>query len=387
MPEQTPPPAPPTPYRVEPGVRRIAVLRANALGDFLFSLPALVALRDAYPAAEITLLGAPWHDRFLTGRPGPVDRVIVVPPLPGIREPGAGEAPADSGDAEEFTARLRKEEFDLAIQLHGGGRNSNPLVASLGARLTAGLRAPDAPPLDRWIRYVYYQPEVFRYLEVVGLVGAAGGYRARLELTGPDRAQADRLLAELGVGPDEPLAALHPGATDPRRRWPADRFAEVGRALAGAGGRVLVTGTGAERDLVAAVTGAVSRATLPGRPALPVVDAVPIGGLAALYARCRVVVRNDTGPLHLAAAVGAGTVGLYWVGNLINGGPVYRGRHRPLISWTINCPECGLDCTRDLYPDRPGYRGGGCPHTPSFVADIPAVEAIEAALELLTPDG
>src|SRR5205807_1381925 len=82
------------------------------------------------------------------------------------------------------------------------------------------------------------------------------------------------------------------------------------------------------------------------------VDALPLGGFAALLARAAVVVSNDTGPVHLAEAVGAPTVGLYWVGNLINGAPVDRARHRPLISWTIHCPECGEDCTRDLYPTR-----------------------------------
>src|SRR5439155_12340988 len=60
----------------EPGVEKIAVLRANALGDFIFALPALDALRAAYPAAELVLLGAPWHARLLTGRPGPVDRAV-----------------------------------------------------------------------------------------------------------------------------------------------------------------------------------------------------------------------------------------------------------------------------------------------------------------------
>src|SRR6266851_7516846 len=72
-----------------PGVRRIAVLRANALGDFIFALPALEALRAAYPQAEIVLLAKKWHATFLQGRPGPVDRVVVVPPYPGVsEEPG-----------------------------------------------------------------------------------------------------------------------------------------------------------------------------------------------------------------------------------------------------------------------------------------------------------
>jgi ADP-heptose:LPS heptosyltransferase len=353
----------------EPDVARIAVLRANALGDFIFTLPALEALRAAYPAAEITLLGSPWHARFLAGRPSPVDRVEVVPALPGIRAADPDETPPP---AAQFRRRAREHGYDLALQLHGGGRNANPFIGDLGARLTAGLRAQDAPPLDRWIRYVYYQPEVFRYLEVAGLVGARPvTWRPSLELTGQDLIDAKAAVGE----PAGPRVALHPGASDSRRRWPAARFAEVGDALAEAGAEVLVTGTVPEREVVDEVTARMHR------PARAVVGGVSLGGLAALYAGCAVVVTNDTGPLHLANAVGAATVGIYWVGNVINCAPTERYRHRPMISWTIHCPECGQDCTRDLYPARDG--GTPCDHQPSFVADVAAVEVRDAALELL----
>lgn len=344
----------------QPAVDRVAVLRANAVGDLIFALPALDALRAAYPAAEITLLGAPWHERFLAGRPGPVDRVVVVPPLPGLREPLPGEPAGDRG---AFTAAMRAYRFDLAVQLHGGGRTSNPLVAELGARLTVGLRSADAAPLDRWVRYVYYQPEVFRYLEVVGLVGAAPvTYRPRLAVTDADRAEAAAVPEA-----DRPVVAMHPGATDPRRRWPAERFAAVGDALPV---DVLVTGTATERDLVDRIVGTMRT------PARPLVDALSLGGLAALYERCALVVANDTGPLHLAGAVGTPTVGIYWVGNLINGAPVDRARHRPLLSWTLRCPECGLDCTT-----------GRCAHSPSFVAGVTLDDVVEAARDLLGVQG
>jgi hypothetical protein len=117
-------------------------------------------------------------------------------------------------------------------------------------------------------------------------------------------------------------------------------------------------------------------------PATPVVDGVELGGLAALYAECAVVVSNDTGPVHLAEAVGGATVGIYWAGNFINGAPTDRARHRPMISWTLRCPVCGMDCTRDIYPARGG--GSGCTHQVSFVTDVPAVEVRDAALELLS---
>jgi ADP-heptose:LPS heptosyltransferase len=287
-----------------------------------------------------------------------------------VRPAEAGEEPVD--DPGEFLQRIRAERFDVAVQLHGGGRHTNPLVRALGARVTAGLRATDAEPLDRWIRYIYYQPEVFRYLEVAGLLGARPvTVEPRLALMDADITEA-RAVAGAPAGQ---RVALHPGASDPRRRWPAERFAEVADALTADGCEVVLTATPGERDIVERVCRAA------GSPPRAFIGALSLGGLAATYADCAVVVSNDTGPLHLAAAVGAATVGIYWVGNLINGALPLRARHRALPSWTIHCPQCGADCTRDIYPDRAG--GPPCGHRVSFVADIPVVEVLEAVTELL----
>jgi ADP-heptose:LPS heptosyltransferase len=351
-----------------PDVERIAVLRANSLGDFIFALPALESLRAAYPEAEIVLLGAPWHARWLTGRPGPVDRVLVVPQGDGIRpaEPGEPLAALDSAAAFD-----RLGPCDIALQMHGGGANSNPIVDALGARVTAGLRAEGAPPLDRWIRYVYQQPEVYRYLEVVALVGAAPVTTTpRLALTPGDLAEAHAVAGP----PARPRVALHPGANDPRRRWPAERFAAVADALGAAGYEVVVTGTGAERDVVRMVVDA-ARAEV-----RPLVDALSLGGLAGLYAECAVVVANDTGPLHLAAAVGAPTAGVYWAPNLLNGATPWRARHRPIASWRVCCPVCGVDGTREFYPLRSG--AGRCAHRASFVTDVPVDEVLSAVVDV-----
>jgi ADP-heptose:LPS heptosyltransferase len=351
-----------------PDVRRIAVLRANALGDFIFAIPALEALRVAYPAAELVLIGAPWHARWLRDRPGPVDRVLVVPPAAGIRDPGPDESPPSMDD---FLSAARDERFDIALQMHGGGANSNPLVAKLGARITAGLRADGALPLDRWMRYVVYQPEVFRYLEVAGLVGAVPVMTTpQVAVTVADLAEAHALVGT----PDRPRAAIHPGATDSRRRWPTDRFAAVADRLVGDGYEVVVTGTPAERELVEQVQ-AIAQV-----PVRPLVGALSLGGLGGLYTECAVVVSNDTGPVHLAAAVGTPTVGIFWVGNVINCATPLRARHRPIVSWTVHCPVCGEDCTRDIYPHRPG--SGDCGHQESFVIDVPVAEVLEAVADV-----
>jgi ADP-heptose:LPS heptosyltransferase len=350
-------------------VRRIVVLRCNALGDYLMATPALAALRVTYPAAELTLLGARWHVDFLRGRPGPTDRVEVLPAVPGLAGQPGGAPPARELPA--FLDTLRDRGVDLAVQLHGGGAASNALVSALGARCTIGLRAEGAPALDRWVPYRYYQPEAERFLEVVDLVGARG--RAEyppLALTGPERTAAAGLLPGAG-----PWVALHPGATDTRRRWPAERFAAVATAVAAAGARPVLVGSPADADAAGAVRAGAGPAAgdLTGR--------TDVGTLAAVLARCAVVVANDSGPLHLARAVGAATVGLYWCGNAINAAPATRTRHRPVLSWVLHCPECGVDCSTAGYPDRPGE---GCAHRPSFLGQIPVSEVVQETLSLLS---
>jgi len=344
-----------------PDVHKIAVIRANGVGDFMFSLPALDALKAAYPDAELVLLGKGWHKDFCTARPGPVDRVEVLPAIRGVgADDGADLASEDEVD--DFCARMREERFDLAFQIHGGGRYSNPFVARLGARLTVGLRTPDAMPLDRYVPYLYFQPEVLRYLEVVSLVGASPlTLEPRVNLTELDMIEADAVGLR-----NERVVLIHPGATDGRRRWPAEKFAAVADLLIEAGATVALSGTEVERSLLDEL-----RASMHYEP-LDLCGRLGLGGLAAFMARCDLVISNDTGPVHVGAAVGAKTVGIYWAGNMINGGALTRSRHRLLASWRMECSECGQNCME-----------GRCAHSSSFVADVPVEEVAEAAFELL----
>lgn len=348
-------------YGIEPDVYKIAFLRSNAIGDFIFSLPALEALRHAYPYAEIVLLGLGWHADFLRGRPGPVDRVEVIPHMEGLHLfPGQQTNPEE---VEAFFQRMQAEEFDLAIQAHGGGRNSNPLIKPLGARLTLGARTPDAELLDRWIPYTLYQVEILRQLEIVSLAGAKPiSLAPRLEVTNADLEEAGQLAPPSA----SPTVVIHPGAGDPRRRWPAKNFAFVGDALAGCGARIVLVGNQAQRDLTAEVAGSMAfqAIDLGGRTTL--------GGLAGLMSRADLVISNDSGPRHLAGAVGTPTVGIYWVGNVIAAAPVSQARHRLAVSWQIDCPVCGLDCMKH-----------DCGHGDSFVTDVSKTEVVNLAFELL----
>lgn len=341
-------------------IRKLAVVRANGVGDYVFAVPALRALRAAFPGAEIVLLGKPWHRDFLTGRPGPIDRVEVIPTCPGV---GAEtDQPADTEGLERFFAAMNAEHFDIALQLHGGGRYSNPFTRRLGARLAVGSKAPDAEPLDAWIPYFYFQPEVLRYLEIVSLVGATPvGLDPEIAVTPNDHAEVDALH----LPQDRPWVVIHPGATDGRRLWPAEAFAAVADRLVTAGATVIVNGGAAERPIVDAVLAAMQH------EAIDLCQRLTLGGLAALLARSQLAVSNDSGPLHLAAAVGARTVGLYWCINFANGGPITRRRHHPLISWRVHCPVCQRNTLTD-----------NCAHHASFIADIPVPDVIQAALDL-----
>ncbi|MDP9311129.1 MAG: glycosyltransferase family 9 protein [Pseudomonadota bacterium] len=344
-------------------VRKIAVLRSNALGDMIFVLPALEALRAAYPGAEIVLLAKEWHAAFWQDRPGPVDRVIVVPPSIGVNSPPGAAVTENPVELARFFAAMSAERFDLALQLHGGGRYSNPFVQRLGARITAGLKTPDASPLDRWLPYIYFQPEILRYLETVALVGAQPvTLEPRLVLTAADCAEAARVVPHTS----RPLVALHPGAGHPTRRWPPEHFAAVADALVAAGADVVVIGTEPERAITEAVMAAMQQ------PARNLCGQLALGGLAGLLSRCAVFIGNDSGPLHLAGAVGAATVGIFWCANLINAEPLTRTRHHPLLSWQLHCPVCGRNTVHDP-----------CTHPVSLVANVPVNEVVAAARDLL----
>jgi ADP-heptose:LPS heptosyltransferase len=344
-----------------PNVKKIAVLRSNALGDYVFSLPALHAIRHAYPRADIVLLACQWHAAFLKERPAPVDRVEIVPLMKGICS-GADEKEDAPETVGRFFERMRAEKFDIAVQLYGGGRYSNPFVKELHARLTVGMKTPDACELDRWIPYVYYQPEVLRLLEVASLIGAApAGLEPGVAVTAKDIANAYSLLNT----EDKPVVVIHPGATDTRRRWSPAKFAKVGDALADAGAKVVVTGNREEKEVCGEVCGNMRS------PGLSTAGLFSLNSFTGLIAASFLLVANDTGPLHLARAVNVPTVGIYWVGNMINGGPISVNWNRTHISFRTLCPVCSVDCIN-----------GKCEHRDSFVEDISVEAVIGSALEL-----
>jgi ADP-heptose:LPS heptosyltransferase len=344
--------------RLVPDVERLAVLRANAIGDFVVSVPALVALRTAYPSAQLTLIGDEWHRAFLAQRPGPWDRVVVGPRYPGLRgEPFDAEP---GPDYEAFLVEQLAESYDLVVQLHGGGRTSNEVVQALKPRVSAGARTPDAPALDRWVPYQPDRHETLRCLEIVDLVGATitgvHDLEPRLAVTAQDRDESfAAVVGEVDV-------VVHLGANDSRRRWPVSEFATVLERLARLGREVVLIGGAADRELIAALP----KETVRG--CHDRVGRLTLGGTLGLLSRTRLFVGNDSGPRHLAAAVGVATVGIFWAPNRQTFGPLI-GPHRALTAYRTDCPRCGADRMT-------------CAHGDSAVAAVTPDEVLNAIAEL-----
>ena len=322
-----PMPAPLLQERPRPA--RVAVFRALQLGDLLCSVPALRALRRALPGARITLVGLDSARPFVERFGAYIDELMVFPGMEGFPEqpPRPGELPG-------FFAQARARRFDVALQMHGSGLRANEVVRGLGAREWGGFvpeRRQQQP--GRLMAWPGGLPEPLRYMALVEFLGApADGAQLEFPLREADRREAARLAGTLGLDPGRTVF-VHPGARLPSRRWPAERFAAVARELARQGWPVAVTGTEEERPLA----GPVLRA-LNGR-GIDLCGRTPLGVLAALLQEARLVICNDTGISHVAAAVRAPSVVIASGSDVARWAPLDAGRHSVLFA-PVLCRPC-----------------------------------------------
>ncbi|OLF09994.1 glycosyltransferase family 9 protein [Actinophytocola xanthii] len=281
--------------------RRVLVARLDSDGDVLLAGPALRAVAAGRPGepTEVTLLCGPAGAQAARMLPG-VDHVMVWA-CPWIV---ANPHPVDPADVRELVERVAAGRFDLAVVLTSAHQSSLPLALVLrlaGVPRTVAI-SHDYPGtlLDVRLRpgtdFVDDAPEPERALAVV----AAAGYRLPEGDDGALRVNPPPDVSPI-VG-EGPYLVLHPGATVPARRWPAWRCAEAVRALAAEGHRVLVTGGPGERDLTAEVA---------GDAGVDLGGATGFAELAGVLAGARAVVVGNTGPAHLAAAVGTPVVSLF----------------------------------------------------------------------------
>jgi ADP-heptose:LPS heptosyltransferase len=296
------------------------VVRLSALGDVLFALETVAALRRERPDVAIDFLV---EDRFcglLAGHPHLRD-VVVYPRRRPLAIPGS-------------LWRLRRRRYDVVLDVHGILKSAMHLAA-----VTAAHKVGAAPPgaregASRVYSLAVPMPQPLPHRADIGhnLLAAIGlsGAPCAPVLATPDAP------AEFAALP-RPRVLLHPGtsAFAAFKRWPADRFAALAQRLSARGAQVLVGFGPGERDLAAPA--------LAAAPAARAVDGSALGllGMAGVMRACDVVVAADTGPLHLGAAVGARCVALFGPKDHLRYGPRGHGGVRHEILWhDVPCRPC-----------------------------------------------
>ena len=305
--------APLPPLRAgDPGIRRILVVRVDLLGDVVLSTPAVRALRRAYPRAMIDMLVQAPLDGILAGDPD-IHRVLVWNPHV-WRNPRNWLRLKSWRAALATLRRMRRPRYDLAISVSG---DIGSIVTRLsGARRRVGYAGEayagfmtDPVPGARY----HKQQHETRY--VLALAAAAGGVVApgdevpRLSVPPAERARMRATLAEARVrlGATGPLIALHAGARNGQaKRWPARHWATLARRLADELGAVVIL-TGAPNE--APLAGDVER--MAGRPLLNLCGQTTLPELKAVLAECNLVISGDSGPMHIACALGRPVIALH----------------------------------------------------------------------------
>jgi len=323
-------------HEIDPAeIGSILVREVNWVGDAILTLPALAALRRRFPTASVSVLGRPWVAGLFADQPA-VSRVISYQSDASHRGLSGRWALAQE---------LRRQRFDLAVLF------PNSLDAALTLWLAGIPRRVGIPAEGRRLLLTHpvrvtsnpmERHQVFTYLAVVRSLGADGDPTPRLAVGSEATQVADRLLAASGVDPGARCLAVNPGSVyGSAKRWPAERFAEAADVLADRwGARVLLVGSSKENAVLEAVARAMRH------------EPIRLGGrtdlraLAAVLRRSRLVLTNDTGTMHVAAAVGAPVVAVFGPTDAETTGPC--GSRARVVRESVACSPCLLrECPID----------------------------------------
>ncbi|MGB7926331.1 MAG: glycosyltransferase family 9 protein [Pyrinomonadaceae bacterium] len=283
--------------------RNILVIDFGQLGDVVLSLPALRAIREKFPQARITVaVGA--ASTAVVELSGYSDATLVVDRV-ALRD---GSAPLSILRIVRLVKDVRRLQFDFVIDLHSlSETNLLGYLSGAGQRLYARRPGrsldflssfPTRPPVEDRNKHA-----VDRYLEVLVPLGITNAPRVpRLRTRAEDDAAVEQMLRKEKADMGAPLVGIFPGAGHPERRWSLARFSELADMFVRNDGvRVVVFLGPEERALASEIRRTFPRNTV-------VFDRLTIPQLAAALARLAVFVANDTGPMHVAAAVGTSTV-------------------------------------------------------------------------------
>jgi len=300
---------------------RLVILAPNWLGDAVMSLPAIENVRRGLPEAAIDMAARPAVAPLFTLYPrGRFERIVVL------------------GDRSSAVRALAEGHYDAALLLPNSF-NAARLVRAAGIRERWGYRADfRSLLLTRPVLAPVRLHQVDHYRHLVEALGFAGEARApQLEVTLEQRADAAAFLAAAGWNQRAPLVAMAPGAAfGTAKRWPAASFASLADRLADDGVRTVLIGTASDRPAGAELLAASRSAQaidLMGRTDLPM--------LAAALTHCRALVTNDSGAMHMAAALGVNITALIGPTRERETHPVGAGRHVVLTN-PVWCRPCML---------------------------------------------
>ncbi|HJU03661.1 MAG TPA: glycosyltransferase family 9 protein, partial [Nitrospiraceae bacterium] len=313
-----------------PSPRTIVILRALQLGDLLCAVPAWRAARAAWPDAHLALVGLSWARTFVERFRHYLDEFIEFPGYPGLpeREPDLAAIPS-------FLARMQQRRFDLVLQMHGSGQIVNQIAELMGGAATGGFYVPGqyCPNSALFMRYPDGIHEIHRHLRLMKFLGApAHGEHLEFPLTEADQASLARIEQTQTLEPGR-YVCVHPGGRGRDRRWPPERFARIADAVAAKGFPIVITGTSEERALANAMLG-----SLQG-PSVDLVGRTDLGAIGALLAGAKLLIANDTGVSHLAAALSVPSVIVTTGSDPVRWGPLDRRRHRVLMGDSVTTAD------------------------------------------------
>ncbi|HEX6507722.1 MAG TPA: lipopolysaccharide heptosyltransferase II [Chloroflexota bacterium] len=359
--------------RRQPGkpevVRSILVVRLDLLGDVLFTRPLVQGLRDRFPGAHITLLTLPYTGP-LAGLFDEIDEVVTID-TNRIRTPRGLLDPRTWRDYVRAAVAIRERDFDIGISV--SGPMASLCVFLSGARWRIGY-ADEAYPFlltDRVPggRYGERIHEVDYVRRLASPVDANAPARLELPVSDDARDSMDRKLGALGIKPEDRVVVIHAGAVNgSAKRWPAGSWARfIDRVVHASEAKVVLAGAQSDEAIARAVL------TDTRAPAISLVGGTSIEELVALIARADLVASGDSGPLHIAVALGRPLVAAY--------GPTDPQVHGPYF------PRAPTRVHRHDLPCSPCYSMAAtaeCPlGDPICMRLVTVQQMVDSAIELL----
>lgn len=289
--------------------RKILCIRLDNLGDVLMTTPAFRALKQFIPDVKLTLLTSHMGSGIAHYIPE-VDTIIEFD-VPWV---GMDGQLGNSQQVFDLIARLKREAFDAAIIFTVFSQNPLPsalmcYLADIPLRLGYCRENPYGLLTD-WLPdfepFADIQHEVSRQINLVKTIGAVTDAVGLSLAVVPDlQRQAVEKLCRAGINPDKPWLILHPGVSEARRRYPPERYAEAGRQLTRQEFQIVLTGVTSERALTELIAKAI------GQGAVSLAGELSLGEFIGLVDAAPLLIANNTGPVHIAAAVGTPIVVLY----------------------------------------------------------------------------